>query len=231
MSRIGGIHTFEDKRFLSNTARMSGVVFAGGAALAVVLFVALGALAPTALDPAFRGLWVPGGGSGASEALWLLGIGVGSLASLVLHEAVHAVFFKVFAPHGAHVTFGVNWKLGMLYACAEGIVYPRRRYIVIALAPSIVVTAVALAAGWISGDPLGGFAVAVTHLAGCTGDWGYLSAIRANPRIAFCEDTSWGVAFYDEHGPSRVEDEEVSVESEDAPASRAADMDASHRAE
>lgn len=231
MSRIGGIHTFEDKRFLLRAARMSGVVFAGGAALTVALFVALGMWAPTALDPVLRGLWIPGDSTDASEVLWLLGMGVTSLASLVLHEAVHAIFFKAFAPRGARVTFGANWKLGMLYACAEGIVYPRRRYIAIAVAPSIAVSVVALAVGWASGNPVGGCAVAVIHLTGCTGDWEYLRAIHVNPCIAFCEDTSWGVAFYDENGPSKVEDEEVSVACEDAPASRAADMDANHRAE
>ena len=126
---------------------------------------------------------------------------------------------------------GLDGSLAEIVAKLQSLIDSFWIYIVIALAPSIVVSAVALAAGWVSGNPLGGCAVAVTHLAGCTGDWEYLRVIRANPRIAFCEDTSWGVAFYDENGPSRVEDEEVSVASEDAPASRAADMDASHRAE
>lgn len=225
MSRIGDIHTFEDKRFLTHTARMSGVVFAGGAVLTIGLFVALGLLAPGALDPAFQGLWVPGGGTAWPEVCWLLGVGAGSLASLVLHEVVHAVFFKAYAPRGARVTFGANWKLGMLYACAEGIVYPRRRYIAIALAPSIAVSAAAIAVGWASGCPVGGCAVAVIHLSGCTGDWGYLRAIRANKRIAYCEDTSWGVAFYDEHGPSKVEDGEDSAARVDEPALRATDAD------
>ena len=47
------------------------------------------------------------------------------MASFAVHELVHAVFFKLLAPAGAHVTFGANRETAMIYACAEGVVYSR----------------------------------------------------------------------------------------------------------
>ncbi|MFR2030871.1 MAG: metalloprotease family protein [Collinsella sp.] len=58
------------------------------------------------------------------------------------------------APAGAKVTFGANRETAMIYACAEGVVYSRRRYMAVCLAPTVVVTA-AFALGFaFSGYPL-----------------------------------------------------------------------------
>ena len=86
----------------------------------------------------------------------------------------------------------------MLYASAEGVVYGRAQYLTIALAPSVVVTLLLMAVGLGLRWPLWTILVVVVHLSGCTGDWGYVRAIVRNPAIAFCEDTSYGVAFYAE---------------------------------
>lgn len=85
---------------------------------------------------------------------WIVGLAVVSAASFVVHELVHGVFFKLFAPAGAHVTFGANLETCMIYACAEGVVYSRRRYMLICPAPTVVLTA-AFALGFaFSGYPL-----------------------------------------------------------------------------
>ena len=86
----------------------------------------------------------------------------------------------------------------MLYACAEGIVYTRRQYLIIALAPTFVVTPLVVAAGLACGCPVAGAFAAVLHLTGCAGDWGYVHELRADPLITHCEDTSYGVCFYGE---------------------------------
>ena len=113
-----------------------------------------------------------------------------------MHELVHGVFFKLFAPTGAQVTFGANLETCMIYACAEGVVYSRRRYVAVCLAPTVVVTA-AFALGFaLSGYPLLCYLAAGLHLSGCVGDWYYVRTILRDRRIVACEDTSFGVRFF-----------------------------------
>lgn len=204
MIEIGGIRTFEDRAFQERMVRMSAAVLVAGAALGAAWFAA-GMPDRLGLPPCeLSGVLFGGAGpriAGLPPVVWWLALlAAGSFASLVLHEAVHAVFFKAFAPPGARVTFGANWGAGMLYACAEGVVYTRGQYLAIALAPSLAVSAAAFALGMASGWPLLWYVVAVLHLTGCTGDWGYVRAIRSNRSIAYCEDTDWGVCFYAEGG-------------------------------
>ena len=74
--------------------------------------------------------------------------------------------------------------------------YTRRQYLIIALAPTFVVTLLVVAAGLACGCPVAGAFTAVLHLTGCAGDWGYVHELRADPLITHCEDTSYGVCFY-----------------------------------
>ena len=139
--------------------------------------------------------------SAHSNPLWWVSIALATVVSFVVHELVHGFFFRQFAPPGARVTFGANLKMGMLYASAEGIVYTRQQYLVIAVAPSIAVTLLLVAVGIGLKWPLWTIVVATAHLSGCTGDWGYMRAILRDPSITHCEDTSWGVEFYGEEAP------------------------------
>lgn len=194
MRKRSDIHTFEDESFLKSMTHMSAVVCAVGFALAVALGIALDWWAPGFLDARLRALF---GGDGFMDSLiWTAWALAAVMVSLAAHELVHGVFFKLFAPAGARVTFGANWKRGMLYACAEGVVYTRRQYLVIALAPSVVVTAAVVVAGVACACPVAGVLAATVHLSGCTGDWAYVRAICADPLITHCEDTSYGVCFF-----------------------------------
>ena len=86
--------------------------------------------------------------------------------------------------------------LVVIYACAEGVVYSRRRYVAVCLAPTVVVTA-AFALGFaFSGYPLMCYLAAGLHLSGCVGDWYYVRTILRDRRIVACEDTSFGVRFF-----------------------------------
>lgn len=127
---------------------------------------------------------------------WIVGLAVVSAASFGVHELVHAVLFKVLAPADARVTFGANLETCMIYACAEGVVYSRMRYMAICLAPTVVLTA-AFALGFaFSGYPLLCYLAAGLHLSGCVGDWYYVRTILLDRRIVSCEDTSFGVRFF-----------------------------------
>ena len=139
-----------------------------------------------------------GAGGAVSPVVWLLCVAAACVAAFALHEGVHAALFKLFAPRGSRVTFGANWQCAMVYACAEGIIYTRRQYLVVSLAPTVAVTALLAAIGWAGGYALACYVVAVVHLTGCTGDWFYSWRILRDRRIRHCEDTSWGVRFLGE---------------------------------
>lgn len=179
--RRDGIRVFEDREFQHWIMRASVGVFAIGL-LAGAFALLVGGGLIEGLDDI----------SGLIPLFLFL---VVMVASLLVHELVHGLFFKLFAPSGAKVTFGANWKAGMLYACAEGIVYPRGRYLVIILAPTVAVTVLLLAGGALTGHLAAGYLLAVVHLSGCTGDWGYAMEIARDPSITYCEDTTWGVRF------------------------------------
>lgn len=187
MNEISNIHAFEDEDFLHACFVWGMIVLAVFAACLVPVFMLLGG--PVDLDMAAAGGWPVVAG-------WMVGLVAVSAASFAVHELVHAVFFKLLAPAGAHVTFGANRETCMIYACAEGVVYSRVRYVAICLASTVVLT-VAFALGFaFSGYPLLCYLAAGLHLSGCVGDWYYVRTILRDRRIIACEDTSFGVRFY-----------------------------------
>ncbi len=131
MNEISNIHAFEDEEFL-HACFVWGMVVVGVFAVCLVpVFMLLGG--PADLDAADAGGWMAVVG-------WIVGLAAVSAASFAVHELVHGVFFKLLAPAGAQVTFGANRETAMIYACAEGVVYSRRRYMAVCLAPTAVVT-------------------------------------------------------------------------------------------
>lgn len=200
MIKRSDIHTFEDEAFLKRTARLSAVAFIVALVAGAVVMFALIASGVLLIDPELAAIFTAGdaGTSFRSYIAWFAMAAIATVASLIVHELVHGVFFKLFASAGARVTFGANWKRGMLYACADGIVYTRCQYLVIALAPTFAVTALLVLAGVAFGRPVVGVFAAVLHLTGCAGDWAYAEEIHRDPAIAFCMDTDWGVCFYAE---------------------------------
>ncbi|MGX7105317.1 DUF3267 domain-containing protein [Globicatella sanguinis] len=71
---------------------------------------------------------------------------------LIIHEAIHGVFFKQFNPT-ASVKFG--YQTGMVYASSPGSRYTRTQFIVIALMPCLIITLTLIAL----------FPIVVPHLA------------------------------------------------------------------
>ena len=145
MNEISNIHAFEDEDFLHACFVWGMAVLGAFAVCLVPVFMLLGG--PADLDAADAGGWMAVLG-------WIVGLAAISMASFAVHELVHGVFFKLLAPAGAQVTFGANRETAMIYACAEGVVYSRRRYMAVCLAPTVVVTT-AFALGFaFSGYPL-----------------------------------------------------------------------------
>lgn len=193
MRCIGEINTLEDEGFLRRMARLSGWLFVVGAAVAAAALwlvpFALGV--PSFAENPFALGW-------PATPVWCFACAAGCFGSLAVHELVHAAFFKLFAPAGTRVAFGAVPEKLMLYASAEGVVYTRRHYQIIAAAPTVVLTVALVAAGCAAGWPLLGALVAVLHLTGCAGDLLYLVDIHESPEARWFEDTSTGVRFYAE---------------------------------
>lgn len=207
MRKIADIHVFEDQAFLHAIKRESLMVCIGGAIVAALWAMLMLVLREQIAAPVVPfelgdvlgtlGLRLMGlEGEAMPSVAWWLSLSLGCLLTLAIHEGVHAFFFKQYAPAGTHVHFGAHAQTGMLYASAEGVVYPRAQYMVIALAPSVVVTLLVLAVGIGLSWPLWTIILGTAHLSGCTGDWGYVHALRRNPDITHCRDTSFGVEFY-----------------------------------
>lgn len=201
MREIEQIRTFEDRLFQRRILHWSAAVLAGGVLAGIAWYAGIEAL-NVALGLDMEPFEF---GRVGSFWMWAASLVLLSAVALVAHELVHGFFFKQFAPPGARVSYGVNWSKGMAYACAEGTVYTRRHYRAIILAPTVIVSGALLAIGIGLKWPLWSIAAVTVHLSGCTGDWAYLAALRANPDILWCEDTSWGVRFYGADAPAAAD--------------------------
>jgi len=127
---------------------------------------------------------------------WLALLGVVSMLALPVHELVHAAAFKILSHGTASIRFGfANW---MLYTSAAGTILPRRAFCVVLLAPAVLVTSALAVGATVLGWPLLGWFLAVVHLAGCTGDWGYVRIIASEPQAVLIRDTDRGITLYAE---------------------------------
>lgn len=214
MRTIRDIRTFEDQDLLQWMAHASLAVVLATIVVGAAVLAAFGVIAPGALDPELGGLFGQPNPGPFAIPLWLVALAACCMLALPVHELAHAVFFKLFAPAEARIGFGVNRELGMLYTSAEGVVYTRRQYLVIALAPTVAVTVLLVALGVALAHPLLGLLAAGIHLSGCTGDWAYVCAILGDPAVTHCEDMLWGIRLLGADGDA-AEDA-----AEDAAASR-----------
>jgi hypothetical protein len=119
---------------------------------------------------------------------------------LAAHEAIHGVVMLGF---GARPRFGamlVGRVLPALFATAEGHRFGRGQYLVIAAAPTVVISGLGLVACF---GPWAGYLVVplAIHLGGCVGDWFAALHTLREPATTTCEDLRDGIRF---HRVSRV---------------------------
>lgn len=125
---------------------------------------------------------------------WFLLLGILSVAVLPIHELIHAAAFKLVSGGRAHIRFGFSsW---MLYTSSPGTLLPKHRFCAVLLAPSVLITLALWLVPWQCGWPLLGWFLAVLHLAGCTGDVGYVRVITSEPETAFVQDTDRGITLF-----------------------------------
>jgi hypothetical protein len=119
-----------------------------------------------------------------------------------LHEAVHGVVVLAF---GARPQFGILKIGGVLagfYTTAPGHRFSRRRYLILCLAPLVLLAPLGVPACML---PFGAYLAPTfaVHLAGCIGDVGIAWHVLREPSDALCEDLRDGVRFWRAERPRR----------------------------
>ncbi len=125
-----------------------------------------------------------------------LGITIGLIAVvLVVHEGIHGLAFLAY---GGRPTFGFGIAgkvLPFLYCTSVGQRLSVARYLVVALAPTIVVNSALVAALYSPAAAWFIFPLAA-HLGGCVGDWFLVFRALRAPRGSLVEDMKDGLIIY-----------------------------------
>jgi hypothetical protein len=114
----------------------------------------------------------------------------------VLHELVHGISMRIF---GAHPQYGFLWKLWAFYATSPGYAYPRWQFMIIALAPLIVLSVVAVllmalmtGTAWVAITAIS----ATLNATGAIGDLWIIGLILRYPAYAYVVDERDGVRIF-----------------------------------
>lgn len=132
---------------------------------------------------------------------WLALVAVVSLIVLPVHELVHGAAFKLLGGRGAKVRMGYR-SPGMLYACANGLVLPRRFFLAVVLAPTVLISAGLAVAAALTPWPLACVTCLWLHLSGCTGDLA-MARDLAGAKEPYVRDTEDGFDLLAPEGWSR----------------------------
>ena len=114
---------------------------------------------------------------------------------VIIHEGIHGLVMLAF---GASPRFGatvIAKAFPALYATAPGHRFTRRQYLVIALAPALIISVAGFALAFAS---FGGYVVVpmALHLSGCTGDFIASSRVLGEPDGTLYEDLRDGIRFW-----------------------------------
>jgi hypothetical protein len=138
--------------------------------------------------------------SAGSLLLWP----VAFLAVLPAHELIHAAFVRLF---GGRPRFGAGVKGGMpyLYVTDPGRRFSRNRFLVITLAPLVLIDAFALALILVRPSWSWAAPALVGNTSGAVGDLWVAGLLVRFPSWAQVEDRTLGLAVWPAHGHSREE--------------------------
>ncbi|RRD32589.1 DUF3267 domain-containing protein [Streptococcus minor] len=136
--------------------------------------------------------------SATIELQWILYFPLFYILLLFIHEGIHGFFFKRFSPENP-VKYGFKWEAMMAYATSPGSLYHRKQFIVIGLAPFVLISLAltfGLMIGWISAPFY--ILLASTHAASCVGDfyYAYLLLVKFAKVDIRVEDTETGILIY-----------------------------------
>ena len=138
---------------------------------------------------------------GLREMIFVL---IGIIFILVLHELMHGLTMRLF---GASHKYGIIWKGIMLYATSPGHAYPRNNYVIIALAPFILISILVVLGMW---GLQGTLWVAllgicgVINASGAIGDMWITAIVLRYPITAYVMDERDGVRVFSLAPPARA---------------------------
>ena len=125
----------------------------------------------------------------------VVAMAVGLIAYIVLHEAVHGIFIRLFT--GDTPTFGMDLSKGMAYAGSTWL-FRKWSYIIIALAP-VVIWGVILAV-WIKDIPSQYYwylyAIQIFNITGAAGDFYVTIRVAGMPDDVLAKDNGMTMEFY-----------------------------------
>jgi hypothetical protein len=104
--------------------------------LSVVFFFAWGNVAAQ-----LRAAWFPQIAASTFEVPWLIGVVLAIVLVLPLHELIHGIAIQL---TGHKPRYGMKLSSGVLYATAEGALFRKGEYIIVALAPLVVISLLAM---------------------------------------------------------------------------------------
>jgi hypothetical protein len=113
---------------------------------------------------------------------------------LVIHELIHGIFFLAIT--GSPPKFGFRFLFA--YTAAPDWYVPRRSYLIIALAPVVIITIIGIAATFFIADSLLPALLFFTamNISGSVGDMMVAAWMLRNPSIMLIQDYGDGVRFY-----------------------------------
>jgi hypothetical protein len=121
---------------------------------------------------------------------------VAVLLTMVLHELAHGVVMRLF---GAHPIYGILWSAGAFYATSPGYAFTRRQYLIVATAPLILLSLLAvLLMIFTAGSPLVWvwMVCAIYNAAGAAGDLWIVTVVLRYPAEAMVMDEKDGVRIF-----------------------------------
>jgi hypothetical protein len=129
---------------------------------------------------------------------------VGIALTLFLHELTHGLTMQVF---GASPKYGIIWKGLMLYATSPGYAYRRNNYVVIALAPLVLISILVVLGMWLLQGTLWvvllGLCGAV-NASGAIGDMWITMVVLRYPATAYVMDERDGIRVFSLAPPARA---------------------------
>ena len=121
---------------------------------------------------------------------------LGVLLAMGLHELTHGLTMQLF---GAKPKYGILWKGGMLYATSPGYAYPRNNYIIIALAPFVVISTLVIVGMWLLQGTLWVPLLAlcgIFNASGAVGDMWMTMIVLRYPATAYVMDERDGLRIF-----------------------------------
>ncbi|MBR5517063.1 MAG: DUF3267 domain-containing protein [Firmicutes bacterium] len=125
----------------------------------------------------------------------VVAMAVGLIAYIVLHEAVHGIFIKLFT--GEAPSFGMDLSKGMAYAGSTWL-FKKWPYIIIALAPVVIWGAILVM--WLKDIPAQYYwylyAIQIFNITGAAGDFYVTIRVAGMPDDILAKDDGMTMEFY-----------------------------------